>query len=144
MVDQRELQEKIVRYQMFEGRIKTSLKRREMLITKLVEIESTLNSIEDVEKNKEGEILLPLGSNVLIPGTLKDVKKIIVEIGANVALEEDMPNAKKILEKRKDILNDGLQTMEIEITNLTNEMLRLEQEIGLLMGNTKSSEVPAG
>jgi len=144
MVDQRELQEKIVRYQMFEGRIKASLKRREMLITKLVEIESTLNSIEDVKNNKESEILLPLGSNVHIPGTLKDVKKIIVEIGANVALEEDMPNAKKILEKRKDILNDGLQTMEIEITNLTNEMLRLEQEIGLLMGNTKSSEVPAG
>ncbi len=144
MANQKEFQEKIVRYQMLEGRIKSSLKRREMLIVKIVEVENTLSSIEEVEKNKESEIMLPLGSNVHIPGTLKDIKKIIVEIGADVALEEDMTDAKKILGKRKDIMNNGLQSIEIEITNLTNEMMRLEQEIGSMMGNTKNTDVPAG
>lgn len=144
MANQKEFQEKIVRYQMLEGRIKASLKRREMLIVKIVEVENTLSSIEEVEKNKESEIMLPLGSNVHIPGTLKDIKKIIVEIGADVALEEDMTDAKKILGKRKDIMNNGLQSIEIEITNLSNEMMRLEQEIGSMMGNTKNTDVPAG
>ena len=143
MTDQKEFQEKIVRYQILEGRIKASLKRREMLITKIVEVESTLSSLEDVEKNKESEILLPLGSNVHVPGTLKDIKKIIVEIGADVALEKDSADAKKILEKRKTVMSNGLQSIEMEITNFTNEMLRLEQEIGLLMEKNKA-EVPAG
>jgi prefoldin alpha subunit len=143
MVDQKEIQEKLVRYQILEGRIKASLKRREMLIAKIVEVEITLNSIEEVEKNKESEILLPLGSSVHIPGVLKDVKRMIVEIGADVAIEKDMTDAKKILGKRKDLMNNGLQSMEIEITNITNELLRLEQEIGFLMEKTKT-EAPAG
>jgi prefoldin alpha subunit len=143
MVDQKEIQEKLVRYQILEGRIKVSLKRREMLIAKIVEVEITLNSIEEVEKNKESEILLPLGSSVHIPGVLKDVKRMIVEIGADVAIEKDIESTKKILEKRKDLMNNGLQSMEIEITNITNELLRLEQEIGFLMEKTKT-EAPAG
>jgi prefoldin alpha subunit len=144
MADQKEIQEKIVGYQILEGRLRLMLKRRELLIGKILEIETTLSSMEDVEKNKDSGILLQLGSNVYAPGVLKDTKRIIVEIGANVALEQDMTDAKKILEKRKDLMNNGLQSMDKEITNFTNEMLRLEQEIGLLMEKTKSPEVSAG
>jgi prefoldin alpha subunit len=144
MADQKDFQEKLVRYQILEGRVKALLQRREMLIAKMIEIENTLTSVEDVEKNKGCEILLPLGSNVHIPGTLKDVKKMIVEIGADVALEKDVVDAKKILGERKDIMNNGLQSIEKEITNITNEMLRIEQEIAALMGRTKNTDTSAG
>ncbi len=144
MTNQKEIQEKVVEYQILEGRLKSLLKKREMLIGKIIEIENTLNSIEDVEKNKDSGILLPLGSNVYVPGSLKDVKKIVVEIGANIVLEQDITNAKKTLEKRKDIMNNALQAMEKEMTGFTNEMMRLEQEIGLLMSKSKNPDDPAG
>ena len=144
MADQKEFQEKLVRYQILEGRVKALLQRREMLITKIVEVENTLTSMGEIEKEKESEILLPLGSNVYIPGILKDVKKMIVEIGADVALEKDIVDAKKILGERKDIMNNGLQSIEKEITNITNEMLGIEQEIASLMGRTKNTDSSAG
>ena len=50
MTNQKEVQEKIVRYQILEGRVKALLKRREMLIAKIIEIETTLSSMEEVEK----------------------------------------------------------------------------------------------
>ena len=143
MTNQKEVQEKIVRYQILEGRVKALLKRREMLIAKIIEIETTLSSMEEVEKNKDSEIMLPLGSNVYIPGSLKDVKRMIVEIGADIVVEKDIADVKKILEKRKDMMSNGLQSMEIEITNITNELVRLEQEIGVLMEKSKT-EVSAG
>ena len=144
MADQKEFQEKLVRYQILEGRVKALLQRREMLITKIVEVENTLTSMGEIEKEKESEILLPLGSNVYIPGILKDVKKMIVEIGADVSLEKDIVDAKKILGERKDIMNNGLQSIEKEITNITNEMLGIEQEIASLMGRTKNTDSSAG
>jgi len=144
MADQKEFQEKLVRYQILEGRVKALLQRREMLITKIVEVENTLTSMGEIEKEKESEILLPLGSNVYIPGILKDVKKMIVEIGADVSLEKDIVDAKKILGERKDIMNNVLQSIEKVITNITNEMLGIEQEIASLMGRTKNTDSSAG
>ncbi|MDI6826106.1 MAG: prefoldin subunit alpha [Candidatus Aenigmarchaeota archaeon] len=137
MNEKKEIQGKLIRYQILDGRIKALLKRRELLIAKILEIETTLSTIEEIEKNKESEILLPFGSNVHVPGTLKDIKKMIVELGANMAIEEDVEETKKILEKRKNIINDGLRITENEITSLSNEMLKLESEIGALIEKIK-------
>ena len=138
----KDIQEKVIRYQILDGRIKALMKRREMLLVKMVEIETTLNSVEEIGKNKENEILLPLGSSVHVAGTLKDIKRIVVELGANVAVEEDVEEAKKILEKRKNMINEGVQATEDEIVNLSNEFLRLESELRSLMERDKTeSEV---
>lgn len=136
----KDIQEKVIRYQILDGRIKALMKRREMLVVKMVEIGTTLSSIDEIGKNKENEILLPLGSNVHVPGALKDIKRIVVELGANVAVEEDVEEAKKILEKRKNMINEGVQATEDEIVNLSNEFLRLESELRSLMeeGKTES------
>jgi prefoldin alpha subunit len=140
MNGKKDIQEKVIRYQILDGRIKALMKRRELLIVKMVEIETTLNSIEEIRKSKENEILLPLGSNVHVPGALKDIKRIVVELGANIALEEDVEEAKKILEKRKNMINDGLQATEDEIVNLSNEFLRLEAELRSLIEKDKTED----
>ena len=85
---------------------------------------------------------MPLGSNVHVPGALKNIKRIVVELGANVAVEEDVEEAKKIIEKRKNMINEGMQATEDEIINLSNEFLRLESELRSLMERDKTeSEV---
>ncbi len=136
----KDIQEKVIRYQILDGRIKALMKRREMLVVKMVEIGTTLSSIDEIGKNKENEILLPLGSNVHVPGALKDIKRIVVELGANVAVEEDVEEAKKILEKRKNMINDGLRATEDEIVNLSNEFLRLEAELRSLIEKDKTED----
>jgi prefoldin alpha subunit len=138
MNGKKDVQEKVIRYQILDGRIKALMKRRELLVVKMVEIETTLSSIEEIGKNKENEILLPLGSNVHVPGTLKDLKRIVVELGANIAMEEDVEEVKKILEKRKSMINEGLQATEDEIMNLSNEILRLESELRILIEKEKT------
>jgi len=138
MSDQKNIQEKLVRYQVLEGRINALIKRRDLLITKMLEIETTLSSIGEIEKNKEEEIFLPLGSSVHIPGTLKKTKKMIVELGMNIAVERNVEETKNILEKRKSILNSGLQAIEKEMVNLSNELLKLEPEIKALLEKAKT------
>jgi len=138
MSDQKNIQEKLVRYQVLEGRINALIKRRDLLIAKMLEIETTLSSIGEIEKNKEGEIFLPLGSSVHIPGTLKKTKKMIVELGMGIVVERNVEETKDILEKRRSILNSGLQAIEKEMVNLSNELLNLEPEINALLEKAKT------
>ena len=146
MVEQAEIQKKLLRYQILENRGNALMKRREMLITRMVEIESTLNSVDDLKKSGGEDILLPIGSSVHVKGELKKVDKMIVELGANTAMESTVEGVKKILEKRKKILQDGLASLEKEIVSLNNEIMKLQPEINAMLRKTKkpSSDVAAG
>ena len=146
MVEQKEIQKKLITYQILENKVNAFMKRREMLITRMLEIESTLNSIDELEKSGGEDILLPIGSSVHVKGGLKKVDKMIVELGANTALESTVEKTKKILEKRREILKNGLTSLERELINLNNEIMKLQPEIQAMLRGAKkpSSDVSAG
>jgi prefoldin alpha subunit len=137
-MDQREIQEKLARYQILDSRVKALINRRDLLLTKMLEIETTLNSVEEVKKSKGQEIFLPLGSNVHVPGTLKKINKMIVELGANIAIETTSEKTKDILEGRKKELENGLKVVENEMMVLNNELMRLRPEIQTLLEKARS------
>jgi len=145
MNEKQEFQEKLMRYQILDGRIKALMNRREFLLSRILEIETTLSSMEEVEKSKGGEIFLPLGSSVHVPGTLHKTKKMMVELGADIAIECTIDKGKAVLEKRRKTIEDGLQAIEKELAGLSNELLKLEPEIRAILEKTKSSkELEAG
>ena len=125
-MENQQIQEKIIQYQLIQQRIEAFMKRRELFLAKMIEIETTINSISNIGK---GEALLSVGSGVHVPGVLNEPKKLIVELGANVAVEEDVDNAKEILEKRKKVLENALRSLEEEMIRLNNELVKLEPEI---------------
>ena len=146
MVEQEEIQKKLIIYQMLESKANALLKRRELLISRMLEIESTLNSVDEIKKSGEENILLPIGSSVHVKGELKKVDKMIVELGANTAIESTVEGTKRILETRKEVLQDGLATLEKEIVNLNNEIMKLQPEINAMLRKAQksSSDVAAG
>lgn len=139
-MNQKEFQEKLIRYQILDSRIKALMNRRDFLLRKILEIETTLSLMDEVKKSKGDEILLPLGSSVHVSGTLHKTKNMIVELGTDIAIECKAEKAKSILEKRKKIIEDGLQAIEKELVNLSNELLKLEPEIKAILEKTKSSQ----
>jgi prefoldin alpha subunit len=145
MSNQKEFQEKLLLYQLLENKINSLMKRREMIISKIMEVETTINSLEELDKNKGEDILFPLGSNTYIPGTIKKKEKVIVELGANVAVEKDTEKTKEILQSRRNNLQTSLQTIEKELVNASREMAKLEPEIRSMVEKTNaSSETSAG
>jgi len=146
MVEQKEIQKKLIRYQILESRANALLKKRETLITRMLEIESTLNSIDEIKKTNVESILLPIGSSVHVKGELKKTDKMIVELGANTAIESTTEKTKEILEKRRKILENGLISLENELISLSNEIMKLQPEIKAILGEGKesSSEISAG
>ena len=133
------IREKLIRYQLLENQAKSLIERRNFLLTKIMEIDLTLNSLEEVAKNKGEEIFLQLGSGINVRGGLNKSDRVLVELGADIALECTSEKAKEILNQRKNVIENGLQRLEKDIVDMGNELAVLEPEIRRLMEKSKSS-----
>ncbi len=123
-----EMQEKMLVYQVLEQRINSLVQQRELLTSELVEIENTLSSIDEIRESKE-TVLFPIGSSAYVRGNIEDNDKIIVNVGANVAMEKDIEGGKSILSDRKNEIKDAIESIQTDIENASNMMYRIETEI---------------
>ncbi|MEM5794484.1 MAG: prefoldin subunit alpha [Candidatus Aenigmatarchaeota archaeon] len=126
-MEEKELQEKIFVYRLLEARLNSLLKERELLIAKIVEIQTTLQSIEEIKKGEE--VLFALGSEAYAFGKLKEKNRIIVEVGSNIALEKNFEDAKKTLEKRRIEMEKTLNEVEKSIVEVSSRLQELAPEI---------------
>jgi prefoldin alpha subunit len=127
MEKERELQEKILAYRIFESRLNALLKQRDLIVNKIVEINSTLESIDEIEKSDEA--LFSIGSEAYVKGKIVDKEKVIIEIGANIAIEKNMKEAKETLEKRKREMEKSLAQIQEEAMKISSGLESLADEI---------------
>jgi len=124
---QKELQEKIITYRVLEARLNSFLKQRDLITSKLLELQSTLASINEIEKSEE--VLFPLGSEAYTFGKIIEKNKIILEIGAGIALEKNIEESKDFLNKRKTELEDVLNETQRNVLEISSIMNQLGLEI---------------
>jgi prefoldin alpha subunit len=141
-VSEKELQEKVMMYRIIESRLDALIRQRDLFLNKMAEMQNTLASIEEIEKTNE-EILFPIGSEAYAPGKVVDKNKIIVEIGAGVALEKNFAEAKEIILTRSDDIEKAVREIQQDVQKLDMSLNVLEPEIRDLMQKGKS-EAEAG
>ena len=127
-MSEKELQEKIMVYRIVESRLDALIRQRDLFVNKIVELQNTLASIDEIAKSKE-EILFPIGSEAYSFGKVVDKDKIIVEIGAGVALEKKFEEAKEIIQKRKTDIGTAVKAIQEDIQKLSQSLSSLEFEI---------------
>jgi len=124
---ERELEERIVAYRILESRLDGLLKQRDMVVSKMIELDTTLKSMDDIEKSEE--VLFPLGSEAYTFGKVIDKKKMIVEIGSGIALEKTVEEAKEIIKKRRSELENILNNVQNEVMQVSSSLDVLGPEI---------------
>src|SRR3990170_4044321 len=128
MADKKELQEKILTYRILESKLDSLLKQRDMMTSRFLEVQNAIQSIDEIEKSKN-EILFPIGSGVYTVGKVAEKDKLIVEIGANVAIEKNPGEGKQMLTKRKSDIENGLNSIQMGIAEISSSLEQLGQEI---------------
>ena len=124
---EKKLQEKMLAYRMLESRLGNIARQRDMIVSKMMEIQSTLMTIEEIEKGSE-DVLFPVGSAAYIRGKPADKEKIIVEIGAGVVVEKTPAETKKLLEERKKELELAADSLGKEMQNIASSMQKIEAD----------------
>ena len=85
---------------------------------KRLELEVIKGSIDDIKGHKDEEIMIPLGSGVLIKGKIVDDSKFLINVGANVILEKTASEAKKIIDEQIKELGTAEEMLQKELKNL--------------------------
>jgi len=124
---ERELEERIVAYRILESRLDGLLKQRDMVVSKMIELDTTLKSMDDIEKSEE--VLFPLGSETYTFGKVIDKKRMIVEIGSGIVLEKTVEEAKEIMKKRRTELENILNNVQNEVMQVSSSLDVLGPEI---------------
>lgn len=138
MTSEKELQEKMLIYRTLESRLEALTKQRDFVSSKIIEIISTISSIDEVDKNQKG-ILFKLGSEAFTFGDVTDKNKILVEIGAGVVLEKPVEEGKETLNKRKQEMENALKEIQNNISQISNAMNQLEPEINELIQKSQTT-----
>jgi len=129
MKKNKELQEKLVHYRMLEDRMNSLMQQRNLMLNKLPEIDITKETLDEISKVDGNEILVSIGSATYATGKLVKNDKVIVEIGAGVALEKPIDDAIKILKKRRENLEDAINRFDNEIKKTGETITNLESDI---------------
>jgi prefoldin alpha subunit len=124
---EKKLQENMLAYRMLESRLGNIARQRDMIVSKIMEIQSTLITVEEIEKGSE-DVLFPVGSAAYIRGKPADKEKIIVEIGAGVVMEKTLVETKKLLKDRKKELELAIDSLGKEMQNMASSMQKIEAD----------------
>ena len=136
---EQDLQQKMSIYRSMENRLNSMNSQRNMFTTKMVEVQSTLNGIEEISKGNS-DIIFPIGSGSYVKGQLIEEKKVLVEIGANVALNMGLTEVKVYLESRKKELENGIEIINKDLEKTVLEMRKLESEAQKLIAEAQKED----
>ncbi|MEK6909804.1 MAG: prefoldin subunit alpha [Candidatus Aenigmatarchaeota archaeon] len=138
MTNEKELQEKMFIYRTLESRLEALARQRDLVSSKIVEIMSTISSIDEIDKNQEN-ILFKLGGEAYTHGNVTDKNKILVGIGAGIILEKPIEDGKEILNKRKQEMENVLKEIQNNIVQVSSAINQLGPEINELIKRSQTS-----
>lgn len=71
------------------------------LIGRLIsDYERVVETLQEMANIEEKEILVPIGGNVFVYGYLKDINKVIVNVGRGILIEKSINSAIDIINKK--------------------------------------------
>ncbi len=108
-------------YEYLRNQAEALQKNLEMIDASLGEIGAVLESLDEIKgQGKKNEILVPIGADSFVSARVIDTKRVIVGLGADVAVKKSIPAARKDLEAR---------LMELE--GVRGE---ISEKLGMLLG----------
>jgi len=123
-MSEEQAQQLMQQMQMLETYFSDLSQREGTFLNVLREATAAIESIQSLNQKSESETLVPIGMGTYVPTKISSSNKIILNIGAGVALEKDFPSAINYLEARIKEIEIALQDTSAKKQDAAN---RLEQ-----------------
>ena len=123
-------QEIYMEYKAIDEHIKQLQKQLEVLTSHLVEMHSTSNSLDDLDKiKKDKEMFVPISSGIFAKGTINSTSELLVNVGANVVVSKDIASTKKLIQYQIDEMKKVHKRMIEELQNMAQKAAELEAQL---------------
>ena len=88
----------------------------------ILELQHFREEISVLEKNKNAEILAPLGKSVFAKVDFNANKKVFVDVGVGYFVQKDLSEAREVVEDQTKKFHGFKAQISAELSNLTNQL----------------------
>ncbi|MBD3203393.1 prefoldin subunit alpha [Candidatus Woesearchaeota archaeon] len=121
-----EKQELLVELRQLDQQIKHIQNHVENVDNQIAEFSGIKKALEDFANLKKGaEIKVPIANGIFIDAELKNVKDLLVNVGANVSVKKTVPQVKEMMEEQEHDLAAFRSNLVLQL----QEMIARAEEI---------------
>lgn len=109
---QEKLDQLVQEVQILEAYYQEIAGRQQALSAAIIEARAALDALDTLSKSEKTELLVPIGGGTLLPVEAPPLQKLVLSVGAGVAVEKDVTAAKSFLTIRMQEQEKGLTALE--------------------------------
>ena len=133
-------QQLLYQMQMLEGYFSELIQKEEAIISLFREASSAVVSLKAIDNKTDSETLVPMGLGTFVKTKLIPNQKLILNVGAGVAIEKDQNYAINFLESRLKEMQVALQEIGGQKQQVSASLEQGKQQINQLLAASRSKK----
>ncbi|MBX7077311.1 MAG: prefoldin subunit alpha [Methanobacteriaceae archaeon] len=133
MEDQQKLEQMVNELNMYKSQAELLQQEIENVQQTIAEVNTLESTIEDMKKKDNVEALVPVGAGSFMNAEIKNDNKIVMSIGAGVAVTKNYDEAKETAESQKKQLEDSLGNLYNNLQQISDVINQLSPQAEQLM-----------
>lgn len=133
MEDQQKLEQMVNELNMYKSQAELLQQEIENVQQTIAEVNTLESTIEYMKKKDNVEALVPVGAGSFMNAEIKNDNKIVMSIGAGVAVTKNYDEAKETAESQKKQLEDSLGNLYNNLQQISDVINQLSPQAEQLM-----------
>ena len=138
MSEEEKLQALVTQMKMYESYLSDILARENSITRLMEEGRLGIEAIKNISEEEQLELLMPIGMGIYVQTLSSPNKKLLVNIGAGVAIEKSKNEAVTYVETRLKEVEGALRSMIVQKQEITTKMEQTRNEVNSILKKTQS------
>ncbi|MDO8510713.1 MAG: prefoldin subunit alpha [Nanoarchaeota archaeon] len=131
MADETIFEEKYRQLQQLQQQVEQITEYVERMQGQQKELDASIEALSELQKtNINTEILAPIANGIFLKAELKDNQKLVVNVGAEVTVEKNIPEVLRLLTEQKEKIAENISEAETFLQELYEQGKKLYQQSG--------------
>ena len=139
-MSEEQTQQLLYQMQMLEGYFSELMQKEQAIISVIREASSAVVSLKAIDNKTDSETLVPMGLGTFVKTKLIPNQKLILNIGAGIAIEKDQNYAINFLESRLKEFQVALQDISGQKQQVSASLEQGKQQMNQLLAASRSKK----
>jgi len=139
-MSEEQTQQLLYQMQMLEGYFSELMQKEQAIISVIREASSAVVSLKAIDNKTDSETLVPMGLGTFVKTKLIPNQKLILNVGAGIAIEKDQNYAINFLESRLKEFQVALQDIDGQKQQVSASLEQGKQQMNQLMTASRSKK----
>ena len=139
-MSEEQAQQLLYQMQMMEGYLSELSQKEATIVSVIREASSAIQSLKTIDNKTDNETLTPVGLGTFIKTKLMPNEKLILNIGAGIAIEKDKDSAINFLELRLKEMQVALQETSNQKQQISASLEQGKQQMEQMLSASRSKK----